>query len=333
MPGSVPRLAEWLIGLVWAVGVASLVADRGAAGTVASNLGVPHDLARLGVACVVAAEAFVGVGLLLQGGRCARISSAALLAVTTGYLVVAGFRGGWSASCGCLSVLWTDSVLGGIARNLVLLALHVVASRLTRCSVKRASNGEPWFRRHTMSGRAVVAGVLVVSVGAALLLLLRPSSRGAAPPDAAVPSPPPTLTAPAAPREPVAERPAPTAAERCTVPGVEAAAVTVPAPRAEGADAKPAQKMVADVLKNTMVTPEFTGRTFSDTVRGLCKELDVPVLFDDDVLDAEREREDTVQLVFHKSTSASKVLEILAGTRGYVVVADENAVRIRTKRD
>jgi hypothetical protein len=60
-----------------------------------------------------------------------------MLAAFSAALASRGLADGWSAHCGCLSVLWEDSVGAGIVRNLALGGLAAWAGRSATPSSSR----------------------------------------------------------------------------------------------------------------------------------------------------------------------------------------------------
>jgi len=91
-----------------------------------------ETLSRLAVSAAAGLEGAIGVRLLWSSSARARMVATGTLVGLTTFLVVLGAQSGWDVRCGCLDLLFTESVAAGIARNCALLAVGALWIALAR---------------------------------------------------------------------------------------------------------------------------------------------------------------------------------------------------------
>ena len=94
--------------------------------------GLPLSLAGTLVGLAAAAEAYVGIRLLVRSSLRVRWAALALLTTFVLLLASAGVRSGWSVRCGCLGLLWEPGLVGSLVQNTVLISSLLGAVALSR---------------------------------------------------------------------------------------------------------------------------------------------------------------------------------------------------------
>lgn len=120
------RLGDRVVGVVWLIGLTSLVVDSRIPerGDVATFLRTNNAITIALLTGVVATvECYLGIRLLAERDSIARVLSSGLLLVFAVILAWHGSVFGFESRCSCLGVVSQMSISSGVARNIILSIL------------------------------------------------------------------------------------------------------------------------------------------------------------------------------------------------------------------